>query len=196
MGRPLVLILQNIYERLLPMLEMVLKCCDAVVFRGGDMVDNMTQSNSQSNSMSVELTQERVLCTMNALMITSAHHPLSISQSNSHSVVSWIDLLQEMITESEQGLGPQGQGLGPDSTSITTHYRGVLWRDLLRLIPQTVKGCMGDSVEGGYLLNALLEGGHLETLLPSHLLGTYLTINHILPCSRSSHCHCCHQYYQ
>ena len=186
MGRPLVLILQGIYERLVPVLEVVLKGCEAVG-GGFDAIDEkIAQSNSQWR-MSAEVAQERVLCTMSALMTASARRPQSNSQSNSQLAVSWVDLLQEMITEPEQGL-VQGQGLGlrPDSSSITPHYRGMLWRDLLRLCPLVVKGCVGDTVEGGYLLHALLEGGQLEddpllsstlpptpghTLLPGHVIG-------------------------
>ena len=186
MGRPLVLILQGIYERLVPVLEVVLKGCEAVG-GGFDAIDEkIAQSNSQWR-MSAEVAQERVLCTMSALMTASARRPQSNSQSNSQLAVSWVDLLQEMITEPEQGL-VQGQGLGlrPDSSSITPHYRGMLWRDLLRLCPLVVKGCVGDTVEGGYLLHALLEGGHLDddpllsstlpptpghTLLPGHVIG-------------------------
>ena len=210
----------------MPTLELVLKSCEASVSievmaqsnyqsnaqsNSRRMVSaELAQSNSQSNvdrqwRMSAELAQERVLCTMSALMIASARHPQSNPQSNSQPnsqfMVSWVDLLQEMISEQEQGLGigpgqrqglvlAQGQGLGLDTPSITSRYHGVLWRDLLHLCPQAVRGCVGDTVEGGYLLHALLEGGHraddndplllstptptpasVDTLLPAHVLG-------------------------
>ena len=172
------------------MLELVLKGCEmvgGVVNATEGNAQSNDQSNAQSNSKSAELVQERVLCTLNALMIASAHHPQSKpqsnSQSNTQSIISWVDLLQEMITESEPGLGPaqgpglalaQGQGLGSDTFSIIPQqYHGALWRDLLRLIPHAVQGCVGDTVEGGYLLQALLEGGESvgPSLLPEHVIG-------------------------
>ena len=80
-----------------------------------------------------------------------------------------------MITESEPGLAlAQGPGLGSDCFSIIPQqYHGVLWRDLLRLVPHAVQGCVGDTVEGGYLLQTLLEGGESvgQTLLPEHVIG-------------------------